>query len=112
MEGIKLIYIGIRFLLELSILAILGYWGFRTGGQTLTKVLLGVGSPILFALIWGTFLAPKSSMRLQEPWLFLVELVLFGLAAWALYSTGKGSLSITFGTIYILNKILMVFWRQ
>ena len=46
MEGIKLINIGIRFLLELSILAILGYWGFRTGGQTLTKVLLGVGSPI------------------------------------------------------------------
>ncbi len=59
MEGIKLINIGIRFLLELSILAILGYWGFRTGGQTLTKVLLAVRCCLL--------LCGESSWLLSQP---------------------------------------------
>jgi hypothetical protein len=112
MEGVKFINLGIRFLLELCILVIFGYWGFKTGGQTLTKILLGIGSPLMFAIVWGSFLAPKSSLRLHEPWLFLLEIVLFGLAAWALYSTGKVSLTIAFGAVYIANKILMMIWRQ
>lgn len=112
MEAFKLLNLGIRFLLELCILIIFGYWGFKTGNSTLMKFLLGIGSPILFAVVWGTFLAPKSSMRLGEPWLFLLEVVLFALAIWAFYSTGKLNLTITFGVIYLLNKILMIIWRQ
>ncbi|MBI3175286.1 MAG: YrdB family protein [Chloroflexi bacterium] len=108
----KMINLLVRFLLELCILAIFGYWGFQTGSNTFMKFLLGLGAPILFAMVWGTFLAPKSSMRLNEPWLFLLELVLFGLTCWALYSTGKVDLTVAFGGIYILNKILMVIWRQ
>lgn len=112
MEMIKLINLGLRFLLELCILVIFGYWGFKTGSNTFMKFLLGLGSPILFAVVWGTFLAPKSSMRLGEPWLFLLEVVLFALAMWALYSIGKLNLTITFSVIYLLNKILMIIWRQ
>jgi hypothetical protein len=112
MELLKLINIGLRFLLELCILAIFGYWGFTTGSNTFLKFLLGVGAPILFAVVWGTFLAPKSPKRLHEPWLFLLELVVFGLTFWALYSTDKANLTVAFGGVYILNKILMVIWRQ
>ena len=112
MELLKLINIGLRFLLELGILAIFGYWGINTGDNTLIKFLLGLGSPILFAIVWGTFLAPKSPRRLDEPWLFLLELVILGLTCWALYGTGKANLTLGFGSIYILNKILMVIWRQ
>jgi hypothetical protein len=112
MEPLKLINIGLRFLLELCILVTFGYWGFRTGTGTFSKILLGIGAPILFAGVWGTFLAPKSTMRLNEPWLVLLELVIFALTGWALYSTGKTNLAITFGVIYILNKILMIIWRQ
>jgi len=112
MEAIKGLNLGFRFLLELCILIVLGYWGFKTGGQTMTKILLGIGSPILFAVVWGTYLAPKSSMRLHEPWLFLAEIVVFGVATLALYKSSGLPLTITFGTIYILNKILMIIWRQ
>jgi len=112
MEAIKGLNLGIRFLLELCILVILGYWGFRTGGQTMTKILLAIGSPIMFAVVWGMFLAPKSSIRLQEPWLFLAEIVIFGLATLALYRTSGLLLTVTFGTTYVLNKILMIIWRQ
>ena len=112
MEAIKGLNLGIRFLLELCILVILGHWGFKTGGQTITKILLGIGSPILFAVVWGTFLAPKSSLRLHEPWLFFAEILIFGLATLALYKTSGLPLTIPFGTIYFLNKILMIVWRQ
>lgn len=112
MEMLKVINLLVRFLLELCILTIFGYWGFNTGNNAFMKFLLGLGAPILFAVLWGTFLAPKSPMRLHEPWLFLLELVIFALTCWALYSTGKINLTVTFGVIYVLNKILMVFWRQ
>ena len=112
METIKLLNEAVRFLLEMCILIILGYWGFKMGNSTFMKILLGIGSPVLFAVVWGIFLAPKSTTRLQEPWLFFAEIILFGLAAWALYSTGKVSLTIAFGAIYIINKILMILWRQ
>lgn len=112
MQMFKMFNLLIRFLLELCILVIFGYWGFQTGGNTLMKFLLGLGAPILFAVVWGTFLAPKSPRRLDEPWLSLLELVIFALTCWALYSTGKADPTVAFGGIYILNKILMVIWRQ
>jgi len=113
MKILKMINLGLRFLLELSMLGIFGYWGYRTGGSTTwLKLLLGIGTPILFAIIWGTFLAPKASIHLREPWPLLLELIIFGLAGWALFSTGKTNLAIVFGIIYVLNKTLILIWRQ
>ncbi len=112
MQLFQMLNLLVRFLLELCILAIFGYWGFQTGGNSLMKFLLGLGAPALFAVLWGTFLAPKSTRRLEEPWLSLLELVIFALACWALYSAGKFNLTVAFGGIYILNKILMFIWRQ
>lgn len=79
MEAIKTFNLLIRFLLELCILLIFGYWGFKTGSQGLSKVLFGVGVPVVAAVIWGTFLAPKAAWRLSQPWLLLLELIIFGL---------------------------------
>lgn len=108
----KMFNLLVRFLLEICILVIFGYWGFQTGGNALMKFLLGLGASILFAVVWGTFLAPKSPRRLDEPWLFLLEFVIFALTYWALYRIGKVDLTVTFGGIYIINKILMFIWRQ
>lgn len=112
MEIIKALNLLVRFLLELCILIIFGYWGFKTGNQGLSKALLGIGTPMLFAIIWGTLLAPKATLRMPQPWLFLLELVIFGLTAWALNSTGKTSLAMAFGLIYVITKVLMLIWRQ
>lgn len=112
MELIKMLNLAVRFLLELGVLIIMGNWGFKIGNNLWMKLLLGIGSPLLFAVVWGTFLAPKSTLRLSQPWLLLVELVIFCLAGWALFSTTKASLTLAFAANYLINKILMILWRQ
>jgi hypothetical protein len=64
MEAIKTVDLLIRFLLELCILLIFGYWGFKTGSQGLSKVFLGVGVPLASAVIWGTFFCPQSRLAI------------------------------------------------
>lgn len=67
METIKFANLTLRFLLELCMLATLGYWGLRTGEQLVVKIALGIGVPLLVGMVWGIFLAPKSTRRLDEP---------------------------------------------
>lgn len=112
MEVIKPINLAVRFLLELCLLAALGYWGFQTGQVLVGKIGLGIGLPLGAALIWGIFLAPASDRRLPGPWRLLVELLPFGVALAALYSTQQHFLALSFGLVYLINKILMVVWRQ
>jgi hypothetical protein len=57
LELIKGATLALRFLLELCALGALGYWGFKTGGGALAKVGLGLGVPLVAAVVWGTFVA-------------------------------------------------------
>ena len=107
MGMIKSINLFLRFLLELCMLAALGYWGFRTGQPIIGKIGLGVGSPLLAAIIWSLYLAPASKRRLHEPWLLIAELVIFGLAIAALYSAGQPTLALIFGLVYMVNKTVL-----
>ncbi len=112
MDIVKLANLGLRFLLELGILAAAGYWGFKTRVQTSAKIALGIGAPLLIALLWGIFLAPASPRRLAEPWRLLAEVIIFGVAITALYSTGAHYLAGAFALMVVLNKILLTIWRQ
>jgi hypothetical protein len=51
----------VRFLLELSVLGALGHWGLKTGHGA-AKYLLGIGAPLLAALIWAAFADPGASL--------------------------------------------------
>lgn len=61
MDVLKLLNLALRFLLELCLLAAVGYWGFKTQSGLLMKILFGIGLPVLIAVLWGTFLAPGQS---------------------------------------------------
>ena len=63
LEWIKGATLALRFLLELCALGALGYWGFKTGGGALAKVGLGLGVPLVAAVVWGTFVAPKALVK-------------------------------------------------
>jgi hypothetical protein len=93
-------------------LAAIAYWGFRTGNGVLLKVLLGIGGPLLAAIVWGTFLSPKAAVKLGEPWKLGLEVVVFGVAIVALYATGKHGLAWSFAVIALLNRTLLFAWHQ
>lgn len=112
LEAIKIANLGFRFILELCALAALGYWGFHAGDSWLVKILLGIGTPILAAVIWGTFVSPKAAVILAHPFPFLIELVVFGSAALALYATGQSKLAFVFLLSVFAHRILLFIIKQ
>lgn len=97
----------LRFGEVLAIMTALGYWGFMTGSSTTVRWLLGIGAPLLAAVVWGAWLTPKAPWRLQGAAALLVELLLFGLAFVALYSAGEKEWALKFGAVYALTYILV-----
>lgn len=97
----------IFFFLELAMLAAFMYWGFHVDKGMLIKILLGIGTPILVAIIWGTFIAPKASVPVSLPLRIFLQIILFGSAVVALYFSEKRMLATVFGIVVIIEMILM-----
>lgn len=65
---LQVINLAVRFLLELCVLAAYGYWGFHTGGSALLRWLLGLGIPVVVAVLWGGLGGPRSSLPPHRLW--------------------------------------------
>ena len=98
--------LAIAFLLELCALAALGYWGVWVGGSLLTKTALGIGAPLLAAILWGVFAAPRGTDTGALVGL-VVKVIVFGSAVAALYTTDHRGLAIAFAVIVLLNSLLV-----
>lgn len=95
---------GLAFALELGLLAALCYWGFRTGGGMVAEVALGLGTPVLAAVVWGLFLAAGGPKYPIPPLAQLVlKLALFGLAGWALLGSGHPVLGLVFAGLAVVS---------
>lgn|SRR5262249_706992 len=104
--------LALAFLLELCILAALGYWGFQIGVGPIASGVLGIGAPLLAAIIWGLLLAPKATVRVPGALHLVLKVVLFGLAVLALALAGRAVLATVFGVAALLNGALLFVWRQ
>lgn len=83
MTGVKSFASGIRVLCELGMLAGYAYWGFNECDGACGWV-LGIGTPLVAALIWWAFVSPKAKWPVSTPVRLMIEAVLFGGAAVAL----------------------------
>ena len=110
MKSIKLINLGVRFLLELCALAALIYWGFQAG-EGLMKIVLGVMMPLLAAVAWGTFRVPndpgRAPVAVRGPVRLLLEITYFALAVAALSSAGQPTLAALLGIAVAINYAIM-----
>lgn len=109
---LQAINLGVRFVLELCLLAALGYWGFRLDQPLLLRIVAGVGAPLVAAVVWGFFVAPKAANRLIEPWRLGLEIILFGLGAGALYLAQRPLLAAALFAGFLANRALILIWRQ
>jgi len=112
MAVVKMANLGLRLLVELAALIAVGYWGFHTGEPIAAKIGLALGAAVLFAVVWGVVMAPRSSRRAREPWYTLLEIVIFGLATAALAVAGQPILALVFGVVTAINAVLCKVWKD
>jgi hypothetical protein len=112
-ELIKGSALATRFLLKVCALGVLGYWGFTTGGSALAKVRLGIGVPLVAAVAWGTFVAPKALVKVPGAVRLLVEVGVFASATAALYVAGSTRLATALMLAYVLDRVLLIaLWQR
>lgn len=109
---LKSVNLALRFFLELCALAALAYWGFQIDRGMGLRVIAGIGAPLATAVIWGTFISPKAPLLAPEPWRFLLELVIFSAAAAGLAAADRSTLAWFLMGVFIVNRLLLTFWRQ
>lgn len=112
MNIFSLLNLVLAFLLELAMLAAFSFWGFSAGKILLTKLLLGLGIPVLVAVLWGLFMAPKAKQRLQGVAYLAARLFLFGLSAVLLYLAGQTTLAVIYASLIVLNTVLLYAWKD
>ena len=111
-ELVKGANLALRFLLELCALVALGYWGFATASGAMAKVALGIGAPLVAAVVWGVFVAPRAPVGLPGVVVLLLQVLVFGSAAAGLVATGHRTLALVFAVVVVINSILMRVWGQ
>jgi hypothetical protein len=105
--------LALRFGLELAALLAFASWGFSLpGASTIFRVIVGLGTPILAATLWGVFAAPKSKRRLRGVPYHGFEIVFFGLAVAALIAAGSATPGILLAVLVMLNLVLIEVWDQ
>ena len=112
LELIKPVNLALRFLLELCALGALGYWGFKTGSTTSSKIGLGLGVPLVAAVVWGAFVSPNAPVQLPGLLVLFLQVLVFGLAAAGLAATGHRTLAGIFVLVVVANAILIYVWGQ
>ena len=109
---VKEINLGIRFLLELATLTALGYWGFTVGNGAVQRFGLGLGAPLVAALLWGLFVSPKAQVQLADPLRYGIGLLIMGAGALALGAAGRQPLAWIFAVVIVFNTALVVAWDR
>lgn len=108
---INSLILAVLFLVELAALGAFGYWGFHINAAWPAKIALGIGTPLLVAVFWGVFIAPKASIPVPAPVNIALKLAVFVLAAAALYAAGRSALAAAF-LITALLVTALDFWLQ
>ena len=90
----------------------MGYWGFKAGNTTIAKIALGVGVPLVAAVVWGTFVSPQAPVDLPGALVVVLQVLVFGSAAAGLAATGHRTLALVFVVVVVINAVLMYVWGQ
>ncbi len=103
---------GLAFLIEVAALAALCWWGFSTGSGAVTHLLLGIGAPLVAAVLWGMFAAPKARIPVPLAGALLVKFLVFAAATIALWAIGRHTLSTVFGVVASVNTVVATVDRR
>ncbi|MGD8748553.1 MAG: YrdB family protein [Balneolaceae bacterium] len=106
MSKLQWINLGLRGLMEAGIVLALGYWGYLTGDTKATKILLCIAVPLVGFGFWGAVDFSRMG-KFSESLRLIQELLISGLAALALYSTGAHLLGILLALLSMIHHALV-----
>ena len=112
MQTGKAINLVAAFFLEIAMLIALGYVGFQYPENIILKYLLMILLPLIAAILWGIFAAPKSRLRLQQPYRMFFAMIIFGVAVFLLYRSGITTVAVVFGILVLINQLLLLILKQ
>lgn len=104
--------LALRFLLELIAIIVFGMWGYSQGVEG-TRILLAILFPLFFTLLWGVFAVKGDPSRsgktvVQTPGILrlLLELGLFGAAAWMMLDMDYSLSALIFGLAVVVHYFI------
>lgn len=110
--GFHPINLAVRFILEICALLSVGVWGWNQTDNWF-KFVIAFGLPIILATIWGVFAVPNDPSRSGNAPIptkgmirLAIELVIFAITTWALYSLGYRTLYLVFGVAVVIHYAL------
>lgn len=109
MKGLNLAF---RFVLEMLVLVALLLFGWSLSDSLPLQLVLGLGLPAIVMVIWGLFVAPRASRRLDDPVRLAVELVIWFTGVLAFGFAVSWILALLFGLAVLVSLILMFYWGQ
>ena len=92
----------LRFFLELAALGSLAYWGFSEF-DGVVQWLIGLGAPLLGAVVWGRYMSPKAPHPTVDPVRLLIEVAVFGAGVAALFAADATTLAVVFAVLAVLH---------
>lgn len=114
MKLLSNINIALRGIMEFGIVAAFAYWGITSGKNITAKILFGISAPLLLFGIWGV-VDFRNAGTISEYLRLAEEIIISGLAAYALFSVGQTflcwalvSISVVHhALVYLLGQILL-----
>ncbi|MFI6054133.1 YrdB family protein [Streptomyces violascens] len=104
MKPLKPLNLLLIFLLELAVLVAAGYWGFNRDAGRPLRILLGIGSPVVLAVLWSLLGAPDAKFKTRGAVRVLFELAWFGSGAAALAVAGRTGAALVFAAVAVVSK--------
>jgi hypothetical protein len=112
MSALRVINLGVRFLLELGALAAFGYWAATLRESGVLRALLAIVIPLAVALLWGLFISPKARYSTGRPGQVGLGLLVFLVAALLLRERGHVAMAAIFAVTAVISSVLLYFLPQ
>ena len=107
MSALRLINLGVRFLLELGALGAFSYWGATARASGALRAALAVILPLIVALLWGLFISPKARYSTGRAGQVGLGVIVFLVAALLLRERGHVTVAAAFAATSVVSSLLL-----
>lgn len=112
MNEMKMLNLGLAFILELCMFASFGFWASSLEASVIFKMSVGVIATIIAIVLWAVFCAPNSETRLAQPKRYIFQLVIFTAAALLLYNAGRTLTAAALVGAWVISSTASLVWKQ